>query len=122
MPQASTLPVDPRILQDARHAVIDNCRQALLGPQPVIKRQLALDHGRLVGAARAFAGAFGRFFRTFLAGPFAGAGQLLLFGHALAGALIGFATAGSEEVLVLSGLFAATPARCADRDEQHDAD
>src|ERR1043166_4510591 len=102
---ALALPIDARVLQHAWRKILDDRREAFFTAQAIKKRELALHLGGLICRRRArrlrrrivYLGLFG----SFLTGAFSGAGQLLIFRHALAGALIGIATAGSKEIFIV---------------------
>src|SRR2546426_11283600 len=91
--RALALPIHTRVLHDARGEVIHNRAQPLLATKAIEKREFLFYLSGFCGPLRR--GAVNRLggFYAFFAGAFTSAGQLLLLGHPLRGALIGVAAA-----------------------------
>ena len=120
------LPVDSRVLQSARHEVRHYVRNTRFPAQAIEERHLPFDQCCFVRrTGRACVGDLFGLLNSFFPGPFAGPGELLIFGHPLAGALVGFAAARGEEVtILLFGCFTAAaddPAKSGGEDQIHEA-
>src|SRR5690348_16192946 len=98
---ARTIPIDARVLNRARHEVINDLCDASIATQTLKQGQLLHSFLTVLARARRFL-----FDLLLLACAFTAALQLLGPGHALAGALIGFATARREELIRLLRLAA----------------
>src|SRR5215472_5849738 len=93
-------PINARILQRARREIIDNCNDPFFSTKPVEQSNFALSlDRRRIGAGRrsSLLGLAGTRFLFFFSRSFTRTCELLIPRHSLARALVGFATARSEE-------------------------